>query len=91
MSFPIATHIEDREGDDIVITTGFSRAVGSDTSWLDSSSGGLTFDGTNFEVSGTPPGDNSFADTYTVSFYVTDEFGDKQNVYTRDFVLLPNE
>lgn len=79
-SFTATDHLLDGEGDDIEISTTFDGPGAPDTAWLS-----LDYTGGIVTVSGTPPGDNAYAVTYSITFHVEDRFDDPPNDYVRSF------
>jgi hypothetical protein len=75
----------DAESDAIEISTTFNGPGAPDTNWLslDYTAGVVT-------VSGTPPGDNAYAVTYSITFHVEDRFDDPPNDYVRSFTYTQN-
>jgi len=77
------TLFTDAEGDPVLIT--MSSTPSPQNSWISFSySAGVA------TVSGTPPSDNSYALTYTLTFDVFDQYDQPPNQYSVDLTVLPN-
>jgi len=78
------TMFTDTEGDDILISLSYTPAPYN--TWLN-----FDYTGGIVTVTGTPPSDNNYAVTYTLSFSVSDQYDQPANVYTTTLVIVPND